>query len=66
MQHISDNSFGIYIFHMLWVNLLYKVFRLNPLDYPLLILVPILVVVFLLSDLTTVVYKKIPVIGKFI
>ena len=65
MQHISDNSFGIYIFHMLWVNLLYKVFRLNPLDYPLLILVPILVVVFLLSDLTTVVYKKIPVIGKF-
>ena len=66
MQHISDSSFGIYIFHMLWVNLLYKVFRLNPLDYPLLILVPILVVVFLLSDLTTVVYKKIPVIGKFI
>lgn len=29
IKHLSDNSFGIYVFHMLWVNILYKVALLS-------------------------------------
>jgi len=29
-------------------------------------LVPIIIVVLLLSDVTTIIYKKIPVIGKYV
>lgn len=29
---IDRNSFGIYLFHMLWINVLYKVVHLNPLN----------------------------------
>ena len=65
-MHIAQNSFGIYIFHMLWINLLYKVVKLSPLDYSAWILIPMLIVIIILSDITTIVYRKIPIIGKYI
>lgn len=66
LKHLSDNSFGIYIFHMLWVNILYKVIRFNPLDFNIILLIPILFLVLIISDITTILYRKIPVIGKYI
>lgn len=66
VQHLSENSFGIYIFHMLWVNVIYKVIKFNPLDYGIWIILPLLLVVLAASDFTTIIYKKIPLIGKYI
>lgn len=66
LKHISNNSFGIYIFHMLWVNILYKIIKFNPLDYNVIVLIPIMLLVLVVSDITTILYRKIPVIGKYI
>lgn len=66
IKHLSLNSFGIYVFHMLWVNILYKVVKFNPLDYGLWILLPILIVLLVASDITTSVFRKVPFIGKYI
>lgn len=66
VTHIADNSFGIYIFHMLWINILYKVVGINPLEYSTLVLIPINLLVLIASDLTTMIYKKVPIIGKYI
>lgn len=61
----SQDSFGIYIFHMLWVNIIYKVVKFNPIDAGLWTLIIVLLVVILLSWGTTFVYRKIPYIGKY-
>ena len=66
VQHLSVNSFGIYIFHMLWVNVLYKVIKFNPLEYGVWILLPLLFVLLLLSDITTNIFRKVPWIGKYV
>lgn len=66
IRHISLNSFGIYVFHMLWVNILYKVVKFNPLEYGLWILLPMLIVLLVASDITTSIFRKIPFVGKFI
>lgn len=66
IQHLADNSFGIYIFHMLWVNIIYKVLKFNPLEYGIWILIPMLILLLLVSDITTVLYKRVPYFGKFI
>lgn len=66
IQHLADNSFGIYIFHMLWVNIIYKVVKFNPLEYGVWAIVPMMLLVLVASDITTLVYKRIPYIGKFI
>lgn len=66
IKHLSDNSFGIYVFHMLWVNILYKVVKFNPLEYNIFILIPILLLVLFVSDITTIIYRKVPFIGKYI
>ena len=64
--HISNNSFGIYVFHMLWINFLYKVIGINPLEHSTFLLIPIILLVLVASDLTTMIYRKIPVVGKYI
>lgn len=66
VQHLSVNSFGIYVFHMLWVNVLYKVIKFNPLEYGLWVLLPLLFVLLLLSDITTCIFRKVPCVGKYI
>lgn len=65
-KHLSNNSFGIYVFHMFWVNVLYKVLKFNPLEYNIIILIPIMLLILGLSDVTTILYRKIPVVGKYI
>ena len=66
IQHLADNSFGIYIFHMLWVNIIYKVVKFNPLEYGVWVIVSMMLLILVASDITTLVYKRIPYIGKFI
>lgn len=63
---LDRNSFGIYVFHMLWVNILYKVVKFNPFDYGLLMLVPVLLGVLVMSVLTTEIFRRIPLVGKYI
>lgn len=66
MSILAKDSFGIYLFHMLYVNILYKVIHFNPLEYGYWSFVIILVVVLILSLVTTELFRKIPVIGKYI
>lgn len=63
---LDRNSFGIYVFHMLWLNVLYKVIKFNPFEYGLLMLVPVLLGVVGASVLTTEIFRRIPLIGKYI
>lgn len=63
---INRNSFGIYVFHMLWINIIYKVIKFNPLQYNPAIYIVLLIVILLLSILTTEIFRKIPFIGKYI
>ena len=62
----SKDSFGIYVFHMLWVNIIYKVVKFNPIEHGLWTLIPVLVVVTLLTWGTTIIFRKIPYVGKYI
>lgn len=65
-EHLSKNSFGIYVFHMLWVNVIYKVIKFCPMDYGIWIVMALCVIILVLSDITTIVFRKIPWIGKYI
>lgn len=66
IQHLAKNSFGIYVFHMLWVNVIYKVLKFNPLEYRVWVILPMVLLILVASDITTIVYRKVPYIGKFI
>lgn len=63
---LSRDSFGIYVFHMLWVNIIYKVLKVNPIDLGYWSFIPILITVIFLSWATTIIFRKIPYIGKYI
>ena len=66
IQHLANNSFGIYIFHMFWVNIIYKVVKFNPFEHGIWVIIPMLILVVIASDITTILYKRIPYVGKFI
>ncbi len=66
IKHISAYSFGIYITHMIWINVLYKLVRFNLVEHNLLLIIPLVLVILILSDITTIVCKKIPFVGKYI
>lgn len=66
LQVLSRDSFGIYVFHMLFINILYKVFNISPVIYGFWTIIPIILIVLLLSEITTIIYRKIPIIGKYI
>ena len=63
---LSRDSFGIYVFHMLFINVLYKAFNISPVVYGVWTIIPITLIVLLLSEITTIIYRRIPVIGKYI
>lgn len=63
---IDKNSFGIYLFHMLWINIIYKLLGFNPLDYNWIVYLIFVVVILLLYVITSEIYRKIPFIGKYI
>lgn len=63
---IADYSFGMYIMHMFWINILYKVFKLNPAKYGIWIFIPIYIIVIILTYVTAFIMRKIPIIRKYI
>ena len=64
---ISKYSFGVYIIHMLWINVIYKFLKFS-LYGSLMMLNAIIIwsIVIILSILTTVILKYIPIIKKII
>ena len=66
LNKFSENSFGIYVFHMLWINVIYKIVKFNPIDVGVWSLIPVLIVVTLLAWGTTIVFRRIPYIGQYI
>ncbi len=70
LKIMSSTSFGVYIYHMVWVNVLYKVVKVNPFSHGLafmfLILALNLIFIYIASILTTLITKKIPGIKKLI
>lgn len=64
---LSKYSFGVYIIHMFWINLAYKLFRINPFVPNVVAMMLLLwIVVVVLSVITTMIMKKTPVIRKFL
>ena len=60
-------SFGIYIIHMLWINIAIKLFHVDIVQYNNLILVPVgIAAVFILSWISTEAMLKIPVLKKYL
>lgn len=65
LYYIGKKTFGIYILHMLFVNLLFKVVKFDPFMLPNGVNWLVLTVfIFCLSLLATIVIQKIPVINK--
>ena len=63
----SRHSFGIYILHMFFVNIIYKLFKINPLNYPIIISLPLmLIIVYTGSFIGTWILLKIPFLKKYI
>lgn len=63
---VSDTSFGIYMFHPLFMNILTKVLHVNFMRMGLFSFLFITVVVIAMSMLTTLLFRKIPYLGKII
>lgn len=62
---LSAYSFPIYLIHMFWLNILYKAVKLNPfLPVPVIGFAVVYVIVFVLSLISAVILKKIPIVSK--
>ena len=66
VKFLDYNSFGIYIFHMLWINLIYKMIGINPLNYNFMVYIIMVITITILSACTTVLFRKLPLLGKYI
>lgn len=63
---ISKFSFGIYIFHPFWMNVLCKALHLNPMCYGVLSVVTFFMIIIVLSIATTWGIRRIPFVGRYI
>lgn len=64
---LAQNSFGVYIIHMFWINLIYKFIKVNPFEGNALInFVIIYVLVLGLSVILSMIMKKVPIIKAII
>ena len=62
---LSENSFLIYLLHMFWINILYKWINFNPFSFnPFIGFITIFLLVLLLSYVSSLLVKKIPIINK--
>lgn len=60
-------SFGIYIIHMLWINVAIKLLHIDIIKYNNILLVPVgIAIVFILSWLSTELMLKVPILKKYI
>ena len=64
---LSENSYGIYIFHAVFTNLAYQILKLNPQKMNILVMwIAVFLITLLLSFLLTYGLRKIPVVRKFL
>lgn len=64
---LSNCSFGIYLSHAIFLNVIGGILHINTGSFPAIISVPVLsITVFLLSLLMTLIIKRIPVLNKWI
>lgn len=63
---ISDASFGIYIFHMIIVNMVYQALKFNPYKYGILCFIALIIANLIISYIITLVLKRIPLIKKLL
>ena len=63
---LSNLSLGVYIIHMLWINLIYKAFKINPFEKPIIMLFGVWIIVSVLSIISAWIMKKIPLLNKFV
>lgn len=64
---LSENSYGIYIFHAVFTNIFYQVIKLNPQKINIFIMwISVFSLTSILSFLLTYILRKIPIIKKFL
>ena len=64
---LSKHSFCMYIVHMLWINILYKVIKLNPIKLNFIFgIVVIYLIVSVASYMTAFILKRMPIIKKIV
>lgn len=51
---------------MLWINLIYKMIGINPLNYNFMVYIIMVITITILSACTTVLFRKLPLLGKYI
>ena len=68
LYNITENGFGIYLIHPFFINIIYKVIKITPLDcrYPVLSIPLFVVLFFVLSYLFTWIARKIKPIKRYI
>lgn len=67
LMNIGDKSFGIYLVHMLFINIIYKLFKFNPFTTKFAIAGIILIFANLVfSYIVTTIMKHLPVVKKII
>lgn len=67
IETISSLSFGIYLIHPFFINLIYKVLGITPISGAVIwMIILLMVVVLILSMIGTIILKKMPIIRNYI
>lgn len=67
LSQIGINSYGIYIFHQLFINIIYKLLKFDFIRiYPLIGFCIYLIFIFVLSYFTTYILRRIKLISKYV
>lgn len=64
---ISKYSFLMYLIHPFFINVLYKVFSITPLNFPIILgIIIMFIIITLLTFILSVILKKVPFIKKYV
>lgn len=66
IRRFNRCSLGIYIIHMLWINIIIKVLHVDIMPYGLLGIIPMGIIVFLLAWVTTECMIKVPILKRYL
>ena len=67
IDEISKYRFAMYLIHPFWINLIYKVFKITPLNFPIGFgIIIMFCIVLILTFISSFIFKKIPIIKKYI
>lgn len=66
IRRFNRCSLGIYIIHMLWINIIIKVLHVDIMPYGLFGIIPMGIIVFLLAWVTTECMIKVPILKRYL